>query len=79
MRAIGVLLGIAILTCVSAFAQRDPAPTGFNLVGMWSGMYHEDELERTAPGPRLCAEHQSLRAQTPNSPWKPNRRPKPSQ
>jgi hypothetical protein len=35
------------LFAATAFAQT----TGFNLVGYWTGMYHEDELERTDPGP----------------------------
>src|SRR3984957_13505197 len=51
MDRIGALLGIFVLISVPAFAQRGEAPTGFSLVGLWSGMYHEDELERTDPGP----------------------------
>jgi hypothetical protein len=51
MNRIGALLAIIILSSVAAFAQRGEAPTGFSLVGLWSGMYHEDELERTDPGP----------------------------
>ncbi len=51
MHRIGALLGSVILVSVSAFAQRGERPTGFSLVGLWSGMYHEDELERTDPGP----------------------------
>ena len=50
-RRIGALMGSVVLVSVSAFAQRGEAPTGFSLVGLWSGMYHEDELERTDPGP----------------------------
>jgi hypothetical protein len=51
MNRIGALLGSVILISVSAIAQRGEGPTGFSLVGLWSGMYHEDELERTDPGP----------------------------
>jgi hypothetical protein len=32
----------------SAFAQTR---VGFNLTGMWTPLYHEDQLERTDPGP----------------------------
>ena len=50
MRRIGALLGSVILVSVFAFAQRAEAPaTGFSLVGLWSGMYHEDELELNLP------------------------------
>lgn len=48
MRRIAVFLGIALLASAPAFAQGGG---GFSLVGLWSGMYHEDELERTDPGP----------------------------
>jgi len=41
------LLAMAALTSVPAFAQRG---MGFNPSGMWTAMYHEDELERTDPG-----------------------------
>jgi len=51
MHRIGALLGILILASGLALAQGGDAPTGFSLVGLWSGMYHEDELERTDPGP----------------------------
>jgi len=47
MNRIGALLEI-ILSSVAAFAQRGEAPTGFSLEGFWSGIYHENELERTA-------------------------------
>jgi hypothetical protein len=40
--------GLIFLLCAPAFAQT---PVGFSMVGLWSGMYHEDELERTDPGP----------------------------
>jgi len=44
--------GLFILSTASAWAQGEGgAPTGFSLVGQWSGLYHEDELERTEPGP----------------------------
>jgi hypothetical protein len=36
-----------LLANLSAFAQTR---VGFNLSGMWSSLYHEDELERTDPG-----------------------------
>src|SRR5271155_3419321 len=51
MHRIGTLLAIVSLASASAFAQGSNPPTGFSLVGLWSGMYHEDELERTDPGP----------------------------
>jgi hypothetical protein len=41
------LLAAAALTSQPAFAQRG---MGFNPSGMWTAMYHEDELERTDPG-----------------------------
>jgi len=44
-----ILWGVISLASLPAFAQG--GPTGFNLAGLWSGMYHEDELERTDPGP----------------------------
>src|SRR5580658_11268819 len=40
-------LAIAALAGAPVFAQRG---VGFNLSGMWTAMYHEDELERTDPG-----------------------------
>jgi hypothetical protein len=49
MGRIAAFLGIALLGSVPAFAQG--GGVGFVLVGQWSGMYHEDELERTDPGP----------------------------
>jgi hypothetical protein len=36
-----------ILAAAPTWAQG----VGFNMVGSWNGMYHEDELERTDPGP----------------------------
>ncbi len=48
---VGALLSIAAVTCGVGLAQRGETATGFSLVGLWSGMYHEDELERTDPGP----------------------------
>jgi hypothetical protein len=48
MRRVAAFLGIALLASVPAFAQGG---VGFVLVGQWTGMYHEDELERTDPGP----------------------------
>jgi hypothetical protein len=41
------LLAIAALAGRPLFAQGG---MGFNLSGMWTAMYHEDELERTDPG-----------------------------
>jgi hypothetical protein len=40
------------LAILLAANTTSPAQTrvGFNLTGMWSSMYHEDELERTDPG-----------------------------
>ena len=40
-------LGGLWLACTAASAQTR---VGFNLTGMWTAMYHEDELERTDPG-----------------------------
>jgi len=45
--ATSLLLGAMLLASFPATAQ---IRTGFNLSGMWSSMYHEDELERTDPG-----------------------------
>src|SRR5712664_3986208 len=45
------VLGIILLSSVPVLAQGGNASTGFSLAGLWSGMYHEDELERTDPGP----------------------------
>jgi hypothetical protein len=42
-----LLLAVALLATTAADAQMR---VGFNLSGMWSAMYHEDELERTDPG-----------------------------
>jgi hypothetical protein len=42
-----LLLGAMLLANATASAQTR---VGFNLSGMWSSMYHEDELERTDPG-----------------------------
>ena len=42
-----LLLGVILLASTPARAQTR---VGFNLSGMWSSMYHEDELERTDPG-----------------------------
>ena len=39
---------IAVLAGAPAFSQDHGM--GFNLTGMWSALYHEDELERTDPG-----------------------------
>ncbi len=44
-------VGILALAASTAVAQAERTPIGFSLVGLWSGMYHEDELERTDPGP----------------------------
>ena len=41
------LIAIVLLASIPASAQTR---VGFNLSGMWSPMYHEDELERTDPG-----------------------------
>src|SRR4051812_28356680 len=41
------LLFTVVLVLSPAFAQTR---VGFNPSGMWSAMYHEDELERTDPG-----------------------------
>ncbi len=50
-RVAPLLAFLSLLLCsqVPARAQGG-APTGFNPVGLWSAMYHEDELERTDPG-----------------------------
>jgi hypothetical protein len=45
--SMSLLLGVMLLANTSASAQ---ARVGFNLSGMWTAMYHEDELERTDPG-----------------------------
>jgi hypothetical protein len=42
---------VLVLGVVQATAGAQGARTGFNLTGMWTAMYHEDELERTDPGP----------------------------
>jgi len=42
------LVAIAALANAPLFAQGG---MGFNPSGMWTAMYHEDELERTDPGP----------------------------
>jgi len=49
MRHITVFIASAFLLTSSAFSQGRITP-GFNMIGFWSGMYHEDELERTDPG-----------------------------
>src|SRR3954447_2641920 len=41
-----VLAGLALMAAAPALGQ-------FDLTGRWSGMYHEDELERTDPGPSV--------------------------
>jgi hypothetical protein len=51
MNRMGASLGILVLGAACIFAQTRDAPAGFSMVGLWSGMYHEDELERTDPGP----------------------------
>jgi hypothetical protein len=48
-RALPLILG-ALLISTPALAQFGER-TGFSLVGLWSPMFHEDELERTDPGP----------------------------
>jgi hypothetical protein len=45
-RSVPVLV-IAAVWCAPLLAQGG---AGFNLSGMWTAMYHEDELERTDPG-----------------------------
>jgi hypothetical protein len=47
--AASLLLAAALIAATPAWAQR--GRVGFNLSGMWTAMYHEDELERTDPGP----------------------------
>ena len=42
-----VILGWMLFGATTASAQTR---VGFNLSGMWTSMYHEDELERTDPG-----------------------------
>jgi len=45
--AMSVVLGWMLFGGALVFAQTR---VGFNLSGMWTSMYHEDELERTDPG-----------------------------
>ncbi len=50
------ILALAALACAPVFAQSGTSISltqgglGFNPTGMWTAMYHEDELERTDPG-----------------------------
>jgi hypothetical protein len=48
LAAAPALLAILLLTASSAAAQTR---VGFDPSGVWTAMYHEDELERTDPGP----------------------------
>ena len=41
------VLGVALLTASAGWAQTR---VGFNPSGVWTPLYHEDELERTDPG-----------------------------
>jgi len=48
---LAILLFAAFMTpALSVPAQAQGGP-GVNLTGLWTAMYHEDELERTDPGP----------------------------
>src|SRR6202142_3015210 len=47
LSAMILLLAVLLLSTAPAPAQTR---VGFNLSGMWTAMYHEDELERTDPG-----------------------------
>lgn len=53
MRAIAFFLGGVLVNLLAAAgpALAQGNGVGFSMVGLWTGMYHEDELERTDPGP----------------------------
>jgi len=52
MRNAATLFGFFLTTLLSGIpALAQNFVPGFVLTGQWSGMYHEDELERTDPGP----------------------------